>query len=101
MAQWKTPGPPRQTRIKIPCPICNTPDYSEAVLSSHLWTKHGNRNLLISTIIQLTGQLIGLSDSLHRQATVHNSRYCILCEKQRQAELSKAKQTRTEVEVQQ
>src|SRR5213080_2696818 len=98
VAQWKTPGPPRQTPIRIPCPICNTPEYSEPVLSSHLWTKHGNRNLLISTVIQLTGQLTALGEWVHYRNLAHDARSCLLC--RNEAELAKAKQTRTELEVQ-
>jgi hypothetical protein len=76
---------------RLRCPICYRDDYAEVMLSRHLWV-HGNRATLIQCILDLVSR-----DTLTHSGE-HDAAGCWLCK--REAELAKAKQTRTEVEVQ-
>jgi len=67
---------------RLRCPICGKDDYAEVMLSRHLWA-HGNRGLLIETIVRL------VSESTIRHNSNHDVVTCWLCK--REAELSRVR----------
>ncbi len=68
MAQhWKGPGLPSRPPRKDVCPVCGRDDYPRPTLPAHIWTLHGDKEVLISTILRLDRQVKLLTESLRRK----------------------------------
>ncbi len=73
---WKGPGLPSRPLPKDTCPVCGDSNYSQAVLSAHLYVRHGDRRRLIDTIVELNRRL--------NRILAHDHQSCALCKNEKQ-----------------